>query len=684
MATEQFPSESGPPQPAGDELRPVTALFADIVGSTGLGERLGPDEVKSLVGECVTRMSRAVEEFGGMIQAYMGDGICAYFGVPTAHEDDPERAARAALRILQVVGEYGRDIEEAWGITGFNVRVGINSGPAAVGQVGAATPGTVALGDTTNVAARLQSAAAPGTITVGEATARHLTHRFVLESLGDAAVKGRSEPVATWRLVASSPIAEAPRLTPLVGRESEVERLTSVVGELASGRGQVLMLVGDTGIGKTRLLAELRVLAGNRVVWLEGSCLSYERDLGSWPFVEVLREWLGVAEGDAEVAIRTKLRAKLGALLGGRSEEAIPYLSRLLSLRLEPDVDERLRTMPAESLGVEIRRTYAEWVEALTGQRPVILAVEDTHWAVPTTRALLEELLEVTERAPLLLATTLRPDPSSEGWRFRLRVLTDFAHRSVEVPLGPLPDRAVEQLLSLRMPLGLDDSIRREIAVRAEGNPLYVEEILRALLDNAGVERHRTWTLSITAADLPPALESLLIARIDRLPEEARRLAQVAAVIGRTFSVRLLELVGGPEDLRSTLSVLLRSEIVRETRRYPELECTFRHGLLQEAALSTLTPTRRRDLYGRVGTACEEVFADSLEDHVEALAYYFYRSDDQAKALSYLEQAAANQAALAAGHQAAELWNRAKRLAAKLGDAEAERRIGEGLASIDG
>ena len=193
-----------------DEMRPITALFADIVGSTGLGERLGPDEVKALVGECVTRMSRAVEEFGGVIQAYMGDGICAYFGIPAAHEDDPERAARAALRIIGVASGYAVEVEEAWGIQGFNIRVGLNSGPAAVGVVGGEDAQTVALGDTTNVAARLQSAAEPGTIVIGPGTASRLAERFVLEPLGDVVVKGRSEPVSASGLVGPRPVAEPP------------------------------------------------------------------------------------------------------------------------------------------------------------------------------------------------------------------------------------------------------------------------------------------------------------------------------------------------------------------------------------------------------------------------------------------------------------------------------------------
>lgn len=258
---------------ATDELRPVTVLFADIVGSTALGERLAPDEVKALVGECVSRMSRAVEEFGGFVQAYAGDGICAYFGVPTAHEDDPERAARAALRILAVVGEYARDIEAAWGISEFDVRVGVNSGQAAVGTVGGADPQPVALGDATNVAARLQAAAMPGSIVVGGATAQHLGTRFVLEPIGEISVKGRSQPVTSSRLVEAAAGRPAPPGV-LVGRDEEVGRLLAVMRELDSGRGQVVLLTGDAGIGKTRLLGELREMAGVATTWLERHCPS--------------------------------------------------------------------------------------------------------------------------------------------------------------------------------------------------------------------------------------------------------------------------------------------------------------------------------------------------------------------------------------------------------------------------
>jgi class 3 adenylate cyclase len=658
-----------------DEMRSVTALFADIVGSTGLGERLGPDEVKALVGECVSRMSGVVEDLGGMIQAYMGDGICAYFGVPQAHEDDPERAARAALRIQEIVGQYGREIEEAWGIGGFRVRVGVNTGPTAVGLVGAADPQTVALGDTTNVAARLQSAAEPGTTLVGETTARHLGGAFALASIGPVSVKGRAEAVPAWRLEGIAGQVPQRTLSPMVDRVAERERLSTVLRDVIAGRGQVLLLVGDTGLGKTRLLGELRRDAATAVSWLEGACLSWEPNATNGPFVQILRRWLGLTQSDPEVAVRTRLRARLGHL--SISTSVVPSLGRLLSVRPDGEVQADLDAVAPADLLALIRSDYVRWIEALAARGPVVVAVEDVQWADPSARELLSDLLEATDRAPLLLVATLRPDPASEGWRFRLRAQSDFNHRLVDLSLGPLPDAAIEEMAASMIPYGLDSETKREIVARAEGNPLYVEQLVQALLEQGGDRRGGTWTLSLTAADLPPALEALLVARIDRLPEGPRRLAQVAAVVGRTFSVRVLERLAGPEGLEveQDLAPLLRAGIVREVKRYPEFECSFQHVLLQEAALSTLTPTRRRELYGRVGSALEELHAGAIQEYLDTLAFVFYRSDDQGKALQYLERAAERAVGAGDVDGARQLQRRALKVAGALGDIAADHRL---------
>ena len=660
-------------------MRPVTALFADIVGSTGLGERLGPDEVKALIGECVTRMSRAVEEFGGVIQAFMGDGICAYFGVPAAHEDDPERAARAALRIIGVAAGYAGEVEAAWGIEGFNVRVGVNSGPAAVGLVGGEDSQTVALGDTTNVAARLQSAAQPGSIAIGPGTASRLDERFVLEPLGDITVKGRSEPVTASRLVGPRPVTEPPSRTPLVGREREVARLETAVADLRAGRGQVVLLVGDAGLGKTRMLAELLSLAGEDVTRLEGRCVSYGAGSPYGPFVELLRTWLGVEETDTELAVRTKLRARAGALLGAAQDRTLPCLGLILSIRLEQDVERELLALSADELSDRVQDAFTRWAGALGATRPLVLAIDDLHWADRTTRDLAERLLALTDRSAVMLAAALRPDPGSEGWSFRLETQTRFAHRVEELSLAPLEAEAARVLIDELAPAGLvGESVKDEVVAKAEGNPLYLEELLRALLETGG-DRRRTWTITPkTAAELPPALEALLVARIDRLEPGARRLAQVASVVGREFPVSVAAAVAGSAE--GDIAALLRAEIVREVRRFPELECTFRHGLLQEAALSTLTPTSQRELYGRVGLAMEAHLGDQVDERLEQLAFYFYRSDETEKGLAYLELAAEHAVSVEALGRAEELWERARRLAERTGDRERVERVAGELA----
>jgi class 3 adenylate cyclase len=655
-----------------DELRPVTALFADVVGSTALAERLAPDEAKALIGECVNQMSRAVHEYGGSVQAYMGDGICAYFGVPTAREDDPERAARAALRIVEVVREYARDVERAWGIEGFDLRVGINTGQAAVGVVGAVHLQTVAFGDTVNVAARLQSSAQPGTIAVGEQAGHRLSHRFVLEPLGKLAIRGREKEVEVLRLVGPREREEGHPPVPIVGRGAEVERLRVAADELGRGRGQVMLLVGDAGVGKTRLLEELRGIVADDAIWLEGHCLSYG-GLPLWPFEEMLRDWLGIADGEPEIAVRTKARARLGDPLADRLPDVLASLGRLLRIRLDPDLGQDA----GRSESADSSQGVVTWIAALARSRPVVVAVEDVHWALPAARELAELLLGLTDSAAVLLVATMRPDAASEAARFRVRALGDFAHRATELRLTPLADGDAGALARSLAQDALDDDTIASVVARSEGNPLFLEELVRLLLEGGVMQRRRTWTLTVGESVLPARLENLLVARIDALPGSARRLAQVAAVIGRTFEEPLLELVANAE-IGADLLELVRADVVREVRRYPDLVCEFRHGLLHEAALSTLTPTRHRHLAGRVGAALEEQLGHGAVDASERIAQYYVRSDRLDKAVTFLERAAD---AWGAGHEhGIELLEAARRAAAREGDTEAEARIEARLA----
>jgi class 3 adenylate cyclase/DNA-binding SARP family transcriptional activator len=656
----------------GGQVLPVTVLFADIVGSTALGERLSSDEVRAVIGECVSRMSHVVEEFGGTVQAYMGDGICVYFGLPRSHEDDPERAAHAALGIRRLVDDFAREVESAWGIEGFAVRIGINSGQTVVGLVGAGAPQEVTFGDISNVAARLESSAKPGSIYLGRSVADRLTRGFALKPQGTLKVKGRKGAVEAWELIDLVALGDIPSPTPLIGRDRELERGHGVMSALEAGRGQVLLLRGDTGVGKSRLLSELRHLPEGNTAWLTGRCRSFGAEHSAKPFVQVLRDWLGVIDEEPPMVVRMKLRSRLGEILPEASE-VFPLLARFLSVDEEPTT-----ITPQSELETGVFDAYATWISAIAEVGPIVVAIEDVHEADRSTRTLAQVLLPVTDRAPLLLAFTARPTNGTEGWKLLQGILADYRHRTTDIQLEPLSDESTGAFLDTIAPTGnLDDAMKIDLIARAAGNPLFAEELLRLLIESGGLERQQGWTLTASSSVLvlPPALEGLLVSRIQHLPPPVLSLVQTASVIGQNVSAPILEEVAGAIDMHVGIDILLRAEILQELRRYPELEYTFKHPMMQEAALSTLTPARARELYGKVGAALESRLKDPDDAHLERLAYCYYRSDDRKKALEYLEQAAQRAIQRDQIERGTELLERAKKAAIAIGDKDAGRRL---------
>jgi predicted ATPase len=514
-----------------------------------------------------------------------------------------------------------------------------------------------------NVASRLQASAEPGTILVGGRTAAELQDKFLVEPLGEIAVKGRDATVEVWRLVRTATTRRGTKVRPFVGRAQETKQLRESLDGLAEGRGQVLLVTGDPGIGKTRLLDWLCELSADTVTWLDGSCASYTTEIAYSPFAEALRRWLEVDETEDASGVRAQLEVKLAHLLGEDVRETLPFLASLLWVKADPALDERVRDLSSQQLAGEIRLAYSAWLRALSEQRPVVLALEDFQWADEPTRSLAESLLEVVESAPLLLAATFRVEPDSEGWR----------------PLGPLSDAEARELLAELAPDDLEEPVAQELTVRAEGNPFFLEHLLRLYVESGQLPDTGTLAMTVVRHELPSALESLLVARIDALPSRARRLVQVAAVIGRRFSGRLVEGVVGAEHFQEAVSSLLRLDILRERRAAPEREYEFTHGLLREAALSALPRSRRREIYRMVAVTIERTFADELEPHLEQLAFYNARAGDLPRALWYLLQAAERASAVHAYTQAAQLWTRAASLAEKLDDTDAQQRIAREL-----
>lgn len=632
-----------------DEVRPITVLFADLVGSTGVGERLRPDEAKALVGECVSRMSAAAEAYGGFVQAYQGDGICVFYGVPAAHEDDPERAALAALDILDVVADSRREIEEAWGITHVSVRVGLNTGTAAVGPVGAGAPHPVAVGDVTNTAARLEGAADPGTILVGPETANRLAARFHLESAGRLALKGKQHPVEAWRLVAAE--RETPRTTPgpLVGRHAEADRVRLLVDDVRRGRGQVLALLGGAGIGKTHLIAEVRRGARVGDVWIRGRACPHTGATSYAALVDALRAWLEVGVGDPPILVRTRLRARTSGFVG---EECRLGLEALLGVAGAPSP-------------IEQRSAILRWIEALAERAPLVLVMDDLQWIDRPTRDVIEGILALTERLPLLAVLCMRPEPGSEGWSLRMHALAEYPHRTTDLSIGPLAYGSATELARTLLP-DADVATHRALVEEAEGNPLYLEELARGVAENTS-DRRRSWTISVRpAAALPSTLQSLMLSRIDRLPVAPRRLLQAAAVLGKSFPVGVLQAMVVDEQFEEHLRVLLRAEVIREARRFPTFECAFSHGLLQEAVLATLPAARQRELYAAAAQAVEEHLGDDTVEHLELLAECHARSGDLPRAREYFTRAQGAASEAGATDRAAEYGRRAEKVSARL------------------
>src|SRR6476646_1009974 len=625
-----------------DERRVVTAVFADLVGSTALAERLDPEELKLIVGEAIARIITAVESFGGTIKDLAGDGVLALFGAPTAHEDDPERAVRAAIRVRDEIEEYAGEVERGWDVAGFGVRVGVHTGLVVVGELGGG--GRVeyaALGDAVNVAARLQGAASPGTVLVGDATKRLVEPLFGWSDPEAFDLKGKTEPVTAFAVVGAGRATVVPRglegvQAELIERGTELAQGAELLENVAAGTGGVLVVTGEPGIGKSRLLAELRArfepmtAARGTPVWLEGRCVSYGEAMPYWPFRDLLRSWLGVLADDPELRVRVTLRRQVGRLFGDRAIEYYPYLGAMLGLTLEPDARARLAELSPEAAQYRTFEVIRALFARLAEQGPIVAAFEDLHWADATSLQLLEGLLVDTETSALLLVLTLRPEQDHPAWRLKEAAARELPHRTRELRLEALSGGGGRELLrSLIGGLELEPEMERRILEPAEGNPFFLEEIVRSLVDaGALVHEDDGWRFDHEVdVEVPPTVEKVIVARIDRLDPEARDALLAAAVLGRSFGLPHLEAVADDGDIGRALVELQRLDLVREGRRWPEPEYRFKHVLIQEAAYRTLVAERRGAQHRRAAA-----------DEDKAVAY-LARAGDRARKEYALDEA---------------------------------------------
>jgi ABC-type oligopeptide transport system substrate-binding subunit/class 3 adenylate cyclase len=611
-----------------EERRVVTALSADLVGSTAITELLDPEEARLVIGEAVARMVHAVEGFGGTVKDLAGDGVLALFGAPTSHEDDAERALRAALRIIDDVREFSRDVGRSFGIEALDVRVGVNTGPVVVGPIGGGSRVEYgATGDAVNVAARLQASALPGVVLVGAETRRLAERQFVWGETLPLTLRGKAEVVDAFPLAGSISPGRHEADSPLVGRDLELGAAIAALADVHAGSGSILFVSGEPGIGKSRFLAEVRTQS-EKVAWLEGRCVSYGESMPYWPFRDLLRDWLGLSLEEPELRTRLTLRRALDRLAGAQASELMPYLALLLGLSTEPESRDRLAELSPEALQYRTFEVVRDVVERLAASGPVVLALEDAHWADPTSLQLAEQLLAVTEDAAVLLVITQRPDPDHASWALRELAARRFPHRIREVELTALsPDAERELLGALAGGRGLPDQIERELLRHAEGNPFFLEELVKWYIDHE------------SATEMPPTVEKVILARVDRLEPTNRAALTAASVLGRTFGLSLLGGVAGGEDkLREPLRELQRLDLIRQSRRWPQPEFRFKHVLIQEAVYRTITGSERRRLHSEAARWLEQR-SESIDDVLALLAHHWLAAADEGKATDYLMRA---------------------------------------------
>jgi len=675
------------------ERRLVTILMSDIKGSSAMARGMDPEEWLEIVDGAFEVLIQPIARYEGTVARLEGDAIMAFFGAPIAHEDDPERACRAGLAIVAGAKAYAQRLERERNIYGFAVRVGIHTGWVVVGEVGSdLRMEYTAIGEAPNLTARLESAAEPGTVLISAETHKHIKPLFEVEPLPPIEAKGWLEPVPVFRVAAPKVTAGQVRgiaglASPLVGREPECRALLGALQQLQAGSGSIVTIVGEAGIGKSRLLAEIRQKTPRTVRWVEGRCLSYGSSIAYLLFQDILRNLLGVAATDSPVHVRTRLRQWAEGLCPDQVADLLPYLARLLLLPQEERDELLLRALDGEKLREGTFRAVQTVMRCVANPTPLVLVCEDLHWADPTSIELLERLLDLTEQVPLLLVLALRPERGHPAWQLRETAGRLHPDRHTDLTLLPLSANHSETLVAnLLGAEGLPLPLRQRILRQAEGNPFYVEEILRSLVDTRAIARDEAtnrWQplRAVEEIAIPDTLHGVLVSRIDRLHEEARRLLRVASVIGRIFAYQVLKPVAQEDRLDIHLLTLQREEMIRERAGLLELEYAFKHELTREAAYRGLLKKVRRSMHRRVAEVLEQLYAERIEGQLPLIAHHWDHAGDAAKAVEYLLRAGKQAGGAYAHREAISHFQRASTLLAQLDGADHQQLLAveEGL-----
>jgi class 3 adenylate cyclase len=534
------------------ERKLVTVMFADVAGFTSLSEKLDPEDVHRIMDGCCRILVDEIHRFEGTVGEFRGDGLMALFGAPIAHEDHAQRACYATLAIQQKLIPYSEEMKQRYGID-FRMRMGLNSGMVVVGAIGDdLRMDYTAMGDTTNLAARMETAAEPGSVLVSESTHRLAKEFFEFASSQALQVKGKQEPVEAYTLLRPTEVdtrigaSVAKGLTRFVGRKQEIETLREAFAKVQSGEGQVVGLVGEAGVGKSRLLLEFRsLLPQGNYNYLEGQCLHYGGSMPYLPLLDILRSFLGIKEGEPEFVIRNRMKERILGL-DENLKDLIPPFQELLSLKVDDEAYSRLEPKEKREKTFE---AFRDLLIRSTRDRPLVLTVEDLQWIDQTSEQFLDYMIGWLPRTRILLLLLYRPE-----------YVHQWGSKSYYnmIGVGHLSTNSSAELVGAILEGGeVVPELKELILNRAAGNPLFMEELTQTLLQNGSIQRtgdRFVLTKEITSSQVPDTVQGIIAARMDRLEESLKRIMQVAAVIGREFAFRILETITEmKENLKSGL-----------------------------------------------------------------------------------------------------------------------------------
>ncbi len=620
------------------ERKQVTVLFCDMEGYTSLTEKLGSEEMYSIMDEVYEILIHKVHDYEGTVNELTGDGIMALFGAPVALEDAPQRAIRSALAIHQEINRFSDRIKQEKGISTLKMRIGIHTGPVIVGTLGNDLRVEFkAVGDTVNLASRMEGLADPGTTYVTEDSFKLTEGFFRFEALGEKKVKGKEEPVKVYQVIAPSTrrtkfdVSAERGLTPLVGRERELELLLDGFQRAKAGKGQAFSIVSEAGCGKSRLLYEFRKAVANEDVnFLEGKCLSYSRGVAYHPVIDVLRSSFAIQEGAADPQIKDRFKRGLNSI-GVDEPSTLPYLLELLSVK---DTGITQFSMSSEAKKDRIIEAIKRIVVKESEIKPLILAIEDLHWMDRSSEDVVSSLLESIPATKIFLIFTYRPQ-FVHRWGLRSYHNQLILHRLSN-------KETFEMVTHILGSENTEKSLEELIFDKTEGIPFFIEQFIKSLKDLNIIERKENlYCLSkdVRKLSIPSTIQDVIMARVDSLPECAKEVLQTGSVIEREFSYPLINRVTGlPEkELLSYLSSLKDSELLYERGIYPQSNYIFKHALTREVVYDSILAKRKKKLHEQIGNAIEELCKDNLTEHYEVLSEHYFLGENYSKSGEYLK-----------------------------------------------